>query len=122
MARIAAVDDEREWLELYAEGLADAGHEVETFSDGRDAVKAIAADPPDLVILDIRMGPSGREVLKWIRQANQALPVVMSSAYGGYREDHDFATANAFVEKSPDLKELVATVKAILDSAGARQS
>ena len=121
MARIAAVDDEREWLELYAEGLGDAGHEVQTFISGREAVSAIAADPPDLVVLDIRMGPSGREVLKSIRQVNRDLPVVMSSAYGGYRGDHDFATANAFVEKSPDLKELIAAVNAILDRAGTRQ-
>jgi DNA-binding NtrC family response regulator len=121
MARIVAVDDEAQWLELYAEGLQEAGHRVESFNDGTTAIAAIRSDPPDLVILDIRMGPSGRQVLKSIREAHPALPVVMSSAYGGYRSDPDFASANGFVEKSTDLTELIDTVRSILAQSETRR-
>jgi len=117
MSRIMTVDDEVEWLELYAEVLRDAGHDVESYADGVAAVRSIRVAPPDLVILDIRMGPSGRQVLKSIREAHPDLPVIMSSAYGGYRDDPDFAMADGFVEKSTDLTELIQMVRGVLAKA-----
>ncbi len=38
MADVFAIDDEKEWLELYAEGLAEVGHTVRTFEDGSEAL------------------------------------------------------------------------------------
>ena len=55
MAGIVAVDDERDWLDLYAERLGEAGHTVRTFEDGRRAFEGMKRKLPDLVILDIRM-------------------------------------------------------------------
>lgn len=114
MADILAVDDEKEWRELYAEELAEAGHTVRTFGDGRKALDEIGRSPPDLVILDIRMGPSGRQMLGMIRRCWPGLPVVISSAYGGYRNDPDFVKADAFVDKSTDLNELIVTIAGLL--------
>ena len=122
MADILAVDDEKEWRELYAEGLAEVGHTVRTFGDGSKALDEIGRSPPDLVILDIRMGPSGRQMLWMIRRYWPELPVVISSAYGGYRNDPDFVKADAFVDKSTDLNELIVTIDSLVCKAGFQRS
>lgn len=114
MADILAVDDEKEWRELYAEGLAEVGHTVRTFGDGSEALDEIGRSPPDLVVLDIRMAPSGRQMLWMIRRCWPELPVVISSAYGGYRNDPDLVKADAFVDKSTDLNELITTIDSVL--------
>jgi DNA-binding response OmpR family regulator len=114
MDRILAIDDERLWLELYAEKLTDAGFTVSTLEDGRSAVREIERLSPALVILDVRMSPSGRDVLSLIRTARPDLPVIISSAYGGYRDDRDFARANAFIEKSTDFAELLAAIQRLV--------
>jgi DNA-binding NtrC family response regulator len=116
LAGIIAVDDERDWLDLYAERLGEAGHTVLTFEDGLRAFEEIKQKLPDLVILDIRMCPSGRDMLRAIRRAWPGLPVVVSSSYGGYRDDPDFAAVSAFVDKSPDLAAMLEAINGILGS------
>jgi DNA-binding NtrC family response regulator len=122
MRRIFAIDDEKEWLELYVEILADEGYEVTPFTDGRMAIEAMKKGAPDAVILDLRMAPSGRDVLKSIRRTWPTMPVVISSAYGGYHNDPDFDSVESFVEKSTDLLSLrLALESAISKTAGALQ-
>jgi len=121
MAYILAVDDEPDWLALYAETLGGAGHSVRTYTNGQVAFNEMGESRPDLVILDLRMAPSGRQLLWMIRRYWPGVPVIVSSAYGGYRDDPDFRSVDAFVEKSTDLTELVGAVDSILggkESAG----
>jgi DNA-binding NtrC family response regulator len=121
MADILAVDDEKEWRELYAEGLAEFGHRVRTSGNGEDALRQIRQDPPDLIILDIRMAPSGRQTLSYIRRIWPYLPVVVSSQYGGYRYDPDFTKVAAFIDKSPNLAPLNEAIDRILGDPGVVQ-
>lgn len=114
MADILAIDDEREWLELYADRLAEMGHVVKTYSNGQVALNEMGRDPPDLVILDLRMAPSGRQMLWMIRRYWPGVPVIISSAYGGYKNDADFAKVDAFLEKSTDMAKLAAIVEYVL--------
>ena len=118
MADILVVDDETDWLDLYVERLGAAGHEVRTAGDGESALEEIRTRIPDVVVLDIRMAPSGRQLLRSIMLFWPEVPVVVSSAYGGYRGDADFMRATAFVEKTPDLGELVEAIAAILGAEG----
>jgi DNA-binding NtrC family response regulator len=119
MALIAVVDDEQVWRDLFGEALGAAGYTVATFPGGAGAAREVAARRPDLVVLDIRMYPSGREVLRAIRQLLPGTPAVVVSTYGGYRDDPDFATAAAFLEKSSDTSRLLHTVERLLRSAPA---
>lgn len=114
MAHIMAVDGEREWLDLYAERLAETGHTVQTFGDAVRAFEEMKRKMPDLLILDSRMSPGGRDALRAIRRAWPGLPVVLVSSYGGYRDDPDFAGVSAFMDKSPDLAPLLEAVGGIL--------
>ncbi len=67
--RILVVDDERDITALVAYHLARAGYRVATAADGPSALKAAAAEPPDLVVLDLMLpGRSGFEVLEELRR------------------------------------------------------
>ncbi len=58
------------------------GYECKTFSNGSDALNAMA-DNPDLVLLDIMLPDiNGNEVLSRIKQKYPHLPVIMLSAQG----------------------------------------
>jgi len=115
VARIAIIDDEREWRDVYFTALSEAGHTVETYPSGSgDTLAEISGGRFDLVVLDIRMSPSGRQVMHDIREIMPGMPVVISSSYAGYRTDPDFESAGAFVEKSVDIAALCEAVNAVL--------
>ena len=59
------------------------GHAVETASCGEQAVSRFGEHRPDVVVLDVRLpGIDGFEVLKTLRLADPALPVIMLTARG----------------------------------------
>ena len=114
MADVVAIDDEPEWLQLYEHALAEQGHSVRAVADGNEALRELAERPPDAVILDIRMAPSGRDIMRRIRRQWPGVPVIVSSAYAGYRNDPDFERADAFLVKSANVGELVEAVAHVL--------
>ncbi len=104
------IDDETVWRELCAEKLAAMGHEVSTCGDCSEALVEIRRDPPDLVVLDLRMPISGRSMLNALRQDRPDLPVIIHTVYSAYRDDPGLASNAHFAVKSPDLRELTAAV------------
>src|SRR5215212_7865117 len=80
---ILVVDDDPNLVVILTTLLEDAGYAVRQASDGRAALEAIAAHPPDLVLSDVRMPRlDGRELVD--RLARQAIPIpviLMSSAH-----------------------------------------
>lgn len=54
-ARILVVDDEANIRELLSQEFTEAGYQVSTASNGREAIAAVRADRPDLVVLDVMM-------------------------------------------------------------------
>lgn len=85
-ARVLAVDDDPGNRALVERWLAAAGFEVATASDGPAALRRLADEPFDLVLLDVLMpGMSGLEVLKAIRREHPParLPVILATALDG---------------------------------------
>ena len=79
--RVLVVDDEEYITDLVAVGLRFVGFEVETASDGRDAMAKLAATTPDLVVLDISMPElDGLEVLQRMRRDGINVPVIFLTA------------------------------------------
>lgn len=81
--RILVVDDEIDTLELLHTLLESEGYQVDTAFDGADALDAVAAEPPDLILLDIMMpGMDGYEVCKALadRPETVGIPVLFLSA------------------------------------------
>jgi CheY-like chemotaxis protein len=80
MKRVLVIDDEQTVRSLVSLSLEGPECKVETFSDGRDALEALTAERPDLILLDVgRPGMPGDEVLRRLRadQRTAAVPVVM---------------------------------------------
>src|SRR5689334_1866054 len=83
------VDDTPANLSLLASLLRDAGHVVRVANSGRRALTAIAAAPPELVLLDINMPDlSGLEGCSALKEdpATREIPVLFPSALAGVRE------------------------------------
>ncbi len=117
--RILVVDDERDITALVAYHLARAGYRVATASDGNAALKAAAAEPPDLVVLDLMLpGRSGFEVLAELRRREETREagVILLTAR---KEQPDRvkgleAGADDYLTKPFSPEELVLRVGAVL--------
>ena len=67
-ARILVVDDTAANVKLLADVLGARGYAVSTAASGKEALARVAADSPDLVLLDVVMpGIGGYEVCRSIR-------------------------------------------------------
>jgi class 3 adenylate cyclase/CheY-like chemotaxis protein len=117
-ARILVVDDLPQNVRLLEAVLSSNGYLVTSASNGPDALEAIAADPPDLVLLDIQMpGMNGYEVCRRIRAdpATRFLPVVMVTASDSeVRMSALEAEADDFLTKPFNQHELLARVRSLV--------
>lgn len=80
---ILVVDDDLAALELLSKLLADQGNEVRSARDGATALMMAAADPPDMILLDILMpGMNGFQVCEQLKAdpATRDIPVIFISA------------------------------------------
>ena len=78
MNRILWVDDEIDLLQPYIIYLKGKGYNVETASNGEDALDALDTIVPDIVFLDENMpGMTGLETLQEIKRLHPDVPVVM---------------------------------------------
>lgn len=119
MTRIMVVDDDPLIRQLLTYQLSGAGYSVCTAQDGRDALKRLFLDHPDLVLLDIVMPDmSGWDVCNQIR-ACSTIPVIMLTAKSG---DNDVVTglgvgADDYISKPFSLSQLLARVESVLRRA-----
>ena len=76
--RILVVDDDPEILDLLAAGLAGSDRQMESASDGIEAMRRIESEPFDLVITDVNMpNLDGLSLLEQIRRVRPDVPVVV---------------------------------------------
>ncbi len=119
--KILVVDDEEHIRLLYREELVEAGYEVETAKDAKDAEKKIAQFHPDLMTLDIRMpGIDGIEFLRRFRETDKTTPVILCTAYSDYKQDFRVWASEAYIVKSSNLEPLLASIKDVLDKKRAK--
>jgi len=115
--RIAVVDDNADALEMVAEALRGAGHEVEAMSDPRQALVRIPAWNPDVAILDLGMpGMDGYELAAALAQAGWRGRL---AALTGYGQESDKARTRAagfvyHLTKPVDVATLLAAIEEIV--------
>jgi DNA-binding response OmpR family regulator len=118
MHKILVVDDEESIRLLYQEELEEHGYEVIVAGDAQEALAKFNEASPHLIILDIKMpGVSGIEVLKIIREQSRNVPVILSTAYGEYKQNFETWASDAYIVKSANLEGLVNKVREILSRA-----
>ena len=82
MATILVVDDERNYLFVLEDLLADEGYKVVTASSGNEALKKLKEDQIDAVLSDIKMpGMNGIEFLERVVAIDPGLPVILMTAF-----------------------------------------
>jgi len=83
MAHVLVVDDEGDSREFVSRFLLRMGHRVSGAMDGRDALRKLLSDKPDVIVLDVRMpeldGVGLLEVLRSYLRFHE-LPVILLSA------------------------------------------
>ena len=115
MKTILIADDDKNLALLYEQELTDEGYRVKVVYDARQAIKQVEQNPPDLLILDIRMpGMDGIEALGHILGKNNRLPVILNTAYTNYKDNFMTWSADAYVVKTSDLSELKNTIAEVL--------
>jgi diguanylate cyclase (GGDEF)-like protein len=117
--KILVVDDSRTQLEWVQQALVREGFEVRTAADGKEAIRKVKLEPPDLVLLDMILPDmDGLEVLRIIkaRKDEDFIPVIilsvkadLDSKVAGLRIGADDFLAKPFAEA-----ELLARCAAML--------
>ncbi len=117
---LLVVDDEPQILRAVSGVLQDEGFEVLTAPDGETALKMVAAEAPDLVLLDIALpGLDGLEALTELKRQHPLLPVIMVSAYGSVENAVKATRLGAFdfIEKPPNADKILLSVRNALENA-----
>jgi two-component system, chemotaxis family, chemotaxis protein CheY len=114
--RILIVDDDESIRQFIEMALADRGYEIVTAEHGRAALERIAAHPPDLILLDMRMPVMDGWAFAraYQKTPGEHAPVVVLTAA---RDAEEYATqivADAYLPKPFDLKSLHEVVTELL--------
>jgi two-component system, OmpR family, response regulator len=126
-AYLLVVDDEPNIRELLSASLRFSGFRVASAATGEEALSSIAAERPDLVVLDVMLPDLDgftvverlREQAQWPQPADH-VPVLLLTAKDGTTDKvHGLAAgADDYVTKPFSLEELIARIRAILRRAG----
>src|SRR5687768_3249019 len=118
--RVLIVEDEHDIAGLIKHTLERGGEaDAEIVGSGDAALKAVAARPPDLIILDLNLPVlSGTEVCRILRSRADVkhVPIIMLTARTGEQDRVNGLELGAddYVTKPFSLRELSARVKAVL--------
>ena len=82
-ARVLVVDDEREIRDVLTDYLEGEGCAVATAATGGDALESVRRNPPDVILLDVKMpGVDGLEVLRRVHRDHPEISILMLTGPG----------------------------------------
>ncbi|MFW5720234.1 MAG: response regulator [Candidatus Dojkabacteria bacterium] len=124
--KILIVDDEPNILELYSEVLMDAGFQIDTASNGNEALQKAADNVYDLILLDIMMndGPDGLECLRTMKgdQNTYKKPIIVMltnlALTNNVKEAFDHGAEGYLIKLTLSNEQLVKKVKGFLQGFG----
>ena len=114
-ARVLIVDDEREFATTLCERLRLRGYEAHAAFTAAEALKAVGASAPDVVLLDLNLpGVRGVELLLTLRQQLPHGEIILLSGHLDLAEKIEGVRIDAFglLLKPVELPELIAKIDA----------
>ncbi len=124
LATILVVDDERLIRWSLEQQLQREGYAVHSAETGAEAMRSLQTDPPDLVLLDVRLPDAdGVELLGKLRAADPECLVVMMTAHGGVESAVRAMKLGAhdYVSKPFDMEEMKLTIRKALETRALRR-
>ena len=121
--RILVVDDEPNIVDVISMALRFEGFEVASAANGADAIAAVAAERPQLLVLDVMLPDiDGFEVARRLASARAEVPIIFLTARDSTEDGVHGLTVGGddYVTKPFSLEELVARIRTILRRAGLR--
>ncbi len=121
MSQILVVEDEERIATFVARGLSRQGFRVQVVGTGPQALEAVAAGGVDLIVLDVGLpGMDGFEVLRRLRSAGHAMPVIVLTARGSVADRITGLEEGAddYMPKPFSLAELLARIRRRLATGG----
>ena len=124
--KILLIDDDVDLVEMNKAFLESNGYDVVFAYNGKDGLKSLKTEKPDLVVLDVMMTEVGEgfEVAREIRkiESSKTVPIIMLSAVNelhGFNltigPDENWNPVNEFIDKPIDHDELLKKIKNLLD-------
>ena len=116
---ILVVDDDEDSRLLVEKVLSRQGFEVVTASDGKTALEVAAAQPLDLIILDVMMpGMDGNEVQSRLKETDKTrnIPIIMLTALNDSEQVERVMNSSPkwYITKPFDAKYLLKRVRQVL--------
>lgn len=114
--KILIVDDDRLNTTLLEFGLRNKGYEIALAKDGHEALKAVAQQKPDLIILDIQMpNMNGFEFMNTLQGTPEGkIPVIMLTANETMQDVFFMEGVRGYLVKPVDMKLLEEKIGACL--------
>ena len=120
MKPVWVVDDDRSIRWVFEKALAREGIPFRTFGLAADALQALKADSPQVLVSDIRMpGTSGLELLQTVKAQHPNLPVIIMTAYSDLESAVAAFQGGAFeyLPKPFDVDQAVELIRRALDES-----
>ena len=120
-ARVLVVDDEADLVRILQFGLQSIGYQVETASDGQEALKKARETKPDIILLDLMLPKlDGYKVCRLLKfdERYKNIPIIILSART-QEGDQLLAMemgANRFITKPYDFAEVLSHIEVLLKS------
>jgi two-component system response regulator RegA len=108
---ILIVDDDDTFRRRLARAFADRGYDTRTAGNYDEAMNDAREDSPEFAVVDLRMpGRSGLELVKGLRETDEATKVVVLTGYGSIATALDAVRLGAthYLPKPADADDIVA--------------
>src|ERR1700744_739496 len=114
--KILVIEDEVKLGQFLCDGLAEAGHVCDHFTDGAKGLEAAMGSDYELIILDLMLPDmNGFEILTKLRQARTQTPVLVLSALSDTDKVIQALDLGAidYMRKPFDFDEMLARIRTI---------
>ncbi len=123
---ILLVEDDRALREALAEVLTDEGYDVAGAANGREALERLAANHPDLIVLDLVMPVMDGWAFREAQRRNPALAsiptVVLSASFPPDSPSLRSLGAEAVLSKPIGVDRLIGALRGLLEPSSATLS